>query len=170
MSNTIKTKIKLRKDIEANYDLVRNSFIPENGEVCIVDMNGTLKFKVGDGLHYFGSLPYIESGNDVVGQYYYFNGKFYTDSTYTVEVPKANNHLYIDKSTNKTYIWNGVSYVPNVPMATESVAGLIKLYNEHGNNIDGTMTQRSITYGVNNIELAIAEDDPEMLVISSPWE
>mgnify|MGYP007044674326 CR=1 FL=1 len=36
MAKVINTVIKLRKDKEVNYQKVENSFIPANGEVCLV--------------------------------------------------------------------------------------------------------------------------------------
>jgi hypothetical protein len=43
-------------------------------------------------------------------------------------------------------------------MATASVAGVVKLYNQTGQNTDGTMTQKAITDELNEkIEIQIDE-------------
>ena len=60
MAKTIKTQIGLRRDTEANYELVKDTLIPVKGEVCMVDTNKGLKFKVGDGTSTFAQLDFIE--------------------------------------------------------------------------------------------------------------
>jgi hypothetical protein len=55
-----------------------------------------------------------------------------------------------------------------IPNASASQAGIMKLYNEHGVNIDGTMTQKAITEGIDEIEFAIDEQDAECLILNKP--
>jgi hypothetical protein len=39
-----------------------------------------------------------------------------------------------------------------LPHASETILGVLKLYDSKGNNVDGTMTQRAITEGLDNVE------------------
>ena len=164
--------ISLRRDSEANYALVGEKFIPKNGEVCLVDTElYGLRAKIGDGATAFAGLKYSDEENNVVLIGYYLNNKFYTDSTYTVELEKNEKHTYIDKnSKGALFIYNGDEFAPINPIATESVAGLVKLYQTHGNNTDGTMSQKAITDGVNSISLELDENDSECLVLDLPWD
>ena len=60
---TLKTRIQLRNDIEANWLQVADTLIPLAGEICITN-DGTHKgqFKIGDGTSTWGQLAY--SGAD----------------------------------------------------------------------------------------------------------
>lgn len=58
------------------------------------------------------------------------------------------NKVYIDKVHSKIYYFNGIQYIPldsTFTTASSEIAGTVKLYNTVGQNIDGTMTQKSIT-------------------------
>lgn len=55
---TLKTRIGLKRDTEANFESVQNTFIPLKGEICLVETSEGLKIKIGDGVTKFGSLPY----------------------------------------------------------------------------------------------------------------
>ena len=61
-TKTIKTQIGLRRDTEANYELVKDSLKPIKGEVCLIDTSNGLKIKVGDGDTTFANLPYYTLG------------------------------------------------------------------------------------------------------------
>ena len=63
-SNTIKTRIQLKNDTEAHWDLATN-FIPREGEAIIYSADGTHPFsrlKIGDGITNVTQLPFIDSG------------------------------------------------------------------------------------------------------------
>ena len=170
MTKLINTTIKLRRDNDYNYSRVADSFIPMKGEPVLVDTEQYgLRFKIGDGVTPYGALAYADDNNNVVLLGYYLNSKFYTDSTYTVELEKSESKLYIDKNAHAVYIWNGENYIPLSPKATETVAGMMKLYQTYGNNTDGTMSQKVITEGVNAIKLELDEQDKECLVLDLPW-
>ena len=171
MAKLINTTIKLRRDNDYNYSRVADSFIPMKGEPVLVDTEQYgLRFKIGDGVTTYGALDYADDNNNVVLLGYYLNSKFYTDSTYTVELEKSESKLYIDKNARAVYIWNGENYIPLSPEATETVAGMMKLYQTSGNNTDGTMSQKVITEGVNAIKLELDEQDKECLVLDLPWD
>lgn len=171
MAKLINTTIKLRRDNDYNYSRVADSFIPMKGEPVLVDTEQYgLRFKIGDGVTPYGALAYADYNNNVVLLGYYLNSKFYTDSTYTVELEKSESKLYIDKNARAVYIWNGENYIPLSPEATETVAGMMKLYQTSGNNTDGTMSQKVITEGVNAIKFELDEQDKECLVLDLPWD
>ena len=171
MAKLINTTIKLRRDNDYNYSRVADSFIPMKGEPVLVDTEQYgLRFKIGDGVTPYGALAYADDNNNVVLLGYYLNSKFYTDSTYTVELEKSESKLYIDKNACAVYIWNGENYIPLSPEATGTVAGMMKLYQTFGNNTDGTMSQKVITEGVNAIKLEVDEQDKECLVRDLPWD
>ena len=171
MAKLINTTIKLRRDNDYNYNRVADSFIPMKGEPVLVDTEQYgLRFKIGDGVTPYGALAYADDNNNVVLLGYYLNSKFYTDSTYTVELEKSESKLYIDKNAYAVYIWNGENYIPLSPEATETVAGMMKLYQTSGNNTDGTMSQKVITEGINAIKFELDEQDKECLVLDLPWD
>lgn len=63
-SNTIKTRIQLKNDTEANWNQAQN-FIPKAGEVIIYSGDNSRPFsrlKVGDGRTVVTALPFIHSG------------------------------------------------------------------------------------------------------------
>ena len=134
--------ISLRRDTEAKYLLVADRFIPKKGEVCLVDTEFYgLRVKVGNGVDNFKTLPYQDNNNNVILNGYFLNNKFYTDSTYTKELEHGINHLYIDKNSNGSiFVWTGTEFRNVAPEATDTVAGLVKLYNTKGQNIDGSVT------------------------------
>ena len=171
MAKLINTTIKLRRDNDYNYNKVADSFIPLKGEPVLVDTEQYgLRFKIGDGITSYGALAYADENNNIVLLGYYLNGKFYTDSTYTVELEKSESKLYIDKNSRAVYIWNGENYIPLSSEATETVAGMMKLYQTSGDNIDGTMSQKVITEGMNAIKFELDEQDKECLVLDLPWD
>lgn len=171
MAKLINTTIKLRRDNDYNYNKVADSFIPMKGEPVLVDTEQYgLRFKIGDGVTSYGALAYADENNNVVLLGYYLNGNFYIDSTYTVELEKSESKLYIDKNARAVYVWNGEGYVPLSPEATETVAGMMKLYQTAGDNADGTMSQKAITDGVNAIKFELDEQDKECLVLDLPWD
>ena len=171
------SSLSLRRDNITNY---QSDFVPQNGEVCLVDTEHYgLRTKIGDGFTSFDDLKFIDNENNIIQLGYFLNEKFYTDSTYTVELEKEEKHLYIDKnSKGSAYIWNGEKFEPLSPEATENVAGMMKLYQTHGQNTDGTMSQKAITDGVNSIKFAIEtmpdEDgdgiEENCLVLDLPWD
>ena len=60
----INAVLRLRRDNDYNYEKIKSSFIPANGEICLVDTsrNG-LCAVCGDGITPFGQLKFI---NEIV--------------------------------------------------------------------------------------------------------
>ena len=79
--------------------------------------------------------------------------------------------IYIDANSSKIYIFDGTNYVTSsngsLPNATAEVAGIVKLYDSTGYNIDGTMTQRAITKELSEkFEMEVDQDD-EMIIFDN---
>lgn len=165
----LRTRISLRRDNVINFD---SNFTPLNGEILFVNYEDSVRVKVGDGVTTFANLDYLDTKNNIVVWGYYFNEKFYTDSTYTQEISAEHEHIYIDVNTNKIYVYDNNNYVSidnMLPTASDQVAGVLKLFNSQGQNTDGTMTQKAITDGIDEIKFAIDEEDSECLVLNKPW-
>ena len=166
---TINATFRLRRDNDYNYAKIKDTFIPANGEICLVDTaRSGLRAVCGDGVSTFGQLEYIgESFKQ--GYYDHVTEKFYTNKNLTAEVDKRENVIYLDIDTNQIYYWANDSYhiiESHLPQASETVLGVLKLYNNVGYNTDGTMTQKAITEELDTkVELSLKED--EELVISS---
>ncbi len=146
MAKVINTVIKLRYDQDYNYQRVGNTFIPAKGEVCLVNTsNSGLRALVGDGQKTYNQLDYV----DYIFFRGYFDGKvFWKEEEFVNELEKNINKIYIAlNSNNDLYIYNGENYekLYNLPYANSKTAGVVKLYDEVGNNTDGSMTQKAIT-------------------------
>ena len=140
------TILQLRRDNDYNYAKVKNSFIPLNGEICLVDTaRSGLRAICGDGVTPFGELEYVDS---IFTRGYYNNGAFYEDIELTKTIQASTNLLYIDKNSSTIYYFDGEAYQItgiNLPTATSTAPGVMKLYTTIGYNEDGTMTQKAIT-------------------------
>lgn len=154
----INSIIKLRRDNDYNYEKVKNTFIPARGEPILVDTarNG-LRIKIGDGITSYGNLNYQD---DLFIQGYLYENNFYKDKEHTIIINGYENKLYI--SNQIIYYYDGTQYIPinETQNATETTFGVMKLYNNPGENIDGTMTQKAITDELKEkIEMRVNELD-----------
>ena len=62
MNSVFNGIIRLRRDNDFNYDKIKDTFIPANGEVCLVDTaRQGLRAKVGDGVTVFSELEYSDA-------------------------------------------------------------------------------------------------------------
>jgi hypothetical protein len=112
-NNTIKTRIQLKSDTEANWNKAgpkdgSNGFVPLSGELIVYTADATHPFcrlKVGNGVDNVVNLPFIDAGT--------INGE-------EVEIIKKNtksefplsgstDKLYIDLSTNSIYHYTGAN-------------------------------------------------------------
>lgn len=110
MSKIIKSIIQLRRDNDYNFEQIKNTFIPANGEVVLVDTaRQGLQFKVGDGRTIWANLSYLNNQNGVIRGYYQ-NGFFYKDENYSDYYEPLENSIYIDANTSSVYIYDGTSY------------------------------------------------------------
>lgn len=154
MKKTIEAIIRLRRDNDYNYEKIKDTFVPANGEVVLVDTaRDGLRAKVGDGYSTYAQLQFTDADlRNAVLQGYLENGVFYRDATKQTPFSGMINKVYIDIPRRKIYYFNGEEYIPVEPhltTASSDVAGIVKLYNTTGQNIDGTMTQKSITDELN---------------------
>ena len=163
----------LRRNNDYNYKKIENTFIPENGEVCFVDVAGYgLRTKVGDGVSTFAQLPYVDETilntiNSLIIKGYYYQEEFYYDSNHTEVMEHIIGRVCIDNVTGIIYSYDGIGYITqgnNVPKADDKNAGIAKLYNETGQNTDGSMTQQAITNELNEkFEMDVVEEE-EMII------
>ena len=77
---------------------------------------------------------FLPSYVDDVIEGYYYDGKFYTTSAHTTEIPAETGKIYVDIPSNTTYRWGGTTYVPitnpvdimtGATSSTAGVAGLV---------------------------------------------
>lgn len=162
--------LRLRRDNDYNYAKIKDTFIPANGEICLVDTaRYGLRAVCGDGVSTFGQLEYIGESFQQ-GYWDYITEKFYKDKNLTQEiVDKRENVLYLDIDSSQLYYYTGSEFKLielNLPTASETVLGVLKLYDSIGDNIDGTMTQRAITEELDTkVELSLKEDE-ELVIFS----
>ena len=168
---TMDAVIRLRRDNDYNYARIKDSFVPASGEVVLVDTaTDGLRAKVGDGYSTYAQLEYVDEDlRNPVQQGYYVNGIFYKDATLNTPFPQMINKIYIDKPHSKLYYFNGLDYIlinESLTTAAPDVAGIMKLYNTTGYNIDGTMTQKSITDELDLRFKTNIDEDNELLVFT----
>ena len=140
--------IKLRRDNDYNYAKIKDTFVPANGEICLVDTaRDGLRAVCGDGIHTFSELDYI---GELLVRGYYYNGNFYSDNSHKNIIEGSTIKIYIDISRSSLYYFDGEHYQSvgaegPIPTASATTPGIMKLYDTIGDNTDGTMTQKAIT-------------------------
>ena len=73
MKKTVEAIIRLRRDNDYNYERIKNTFVPANGEVVLVDTaRDGLRAKVGDGITTYANLQFTDADirNAVLQGYY----------------------------------------------------------------------------------------------------
>ena len=168
--------LRLRRDNDYNYAKIKDTFIPQNGEICLVDTarNG-LRAVCGDGVSTFGQLDYIGE-SFFQGYYSELLDNFYSDRDFNNELGKRENVIYLDYNSNQLFYYNGIGYIQIkevIPHASENIFGIVKLYNDTGDNVDGTMTQKAITEELDSVnkeldtkvEISLKEDE-ELVIFS----
>ena len=170
MAHTLNAIIQLRRDNETNFNKIKDSFIPANGEVVLVDTSNGLRAKVGTGTISYANLPFTdEAARNAVVNGYYENGIFYKDVSKQSILQSTIGRIYIDNAHSKIYYYDGEQYIniqQTLTLATEEYAGVVKLYNALGYNIDGTMTQKAITNEFNTRYKTSIEPNDELLIFS----
>ena len=109
-NNTIKTRIQLKSDTEANWNKAgakagSNGFVPLSGELIVYTPDATHPFsrlKVGDGVTNVTQLPFIDAGT--------LNGKDSELVKYQSRIdfpsPGSINKLYLALETNRLYYFD----------------------------------------------------------------
>ena len=162
---------QLRRDNDYNYAKVGDSFIPANGEVCLVDTaKDGLRVKCGDGKSTWNQLEYVD---EYVVKGYLYEGKFYRDMAHTKEVPGAIHKIYIDIKDRTLYFFNEDEFysvngtgTTSKTTASEDTAGTMKLYQSIGNNTDGTMSQKAILDELDDKVEVTLDASEELLVFT----
>ena len=149
--NTIKTRIQLKSDTEANWNksvlvseggvekTTGTSFVPREGEVIIYKADDTHPFsrlKVGDGVTNVVRLPFIGSHN--------ING-IILEETYN-DLPSIGNinMLYVVIDTLTVYKWNQGNFVKLYGFNKQQITSI-------SNWNAGTMTELSVDEGILNV-------------------
>lgn len=163
----IKAVLRLRRDNDYNYEKIKNSFIPANGEICLVDTaKYGLRAVCGDGVSTFAELQYT----DVIVQGYLSNNLFYKDEELTQSILGVESKLYfniLDKTFYYYYDNNYISISNKYIYANEINPGIMKLYSTTGDNTDGTMTQAAISKELNEkVEIALNINE-EILIFNT---
>ncbi len=171
MMKRIDAIIQLRRDNDYNFEAVKNTFIPLNGEVVLVDTaRDGLRAKVGNGYSTYAELNFTDEDlRNAVLHGYLYEGKFYRGSDHSVQMVPMINKIFIDDSTRKIYFYNGESYQniqTTFTTASSIEPGLVKLYATTGQNTDGTMTQKAITDELDLRYKATIDGENELLVFS----
>ena len=169
--NTLNAIIQLRRDNDYNFEAIKNSFVPANGEIVLVDTakNG-LRAKVGNGVSTYGQLQFTDEDiRNAVLHGYLLDGDFYKTVNKDGLIARMINKIYIDDAARKIYFFDGTSYQniqTTFTTATDVQPGLVKLYATTGYNVDGTMTQKAITDEFDLRYKANIDGDDELLIFS----
>lgn len=169
----LKTRIGLRRDTAANYEKVKDTLLPLKGEVILVDTSDGLRSKIGDGVKTYAQLPFsdqnlIDLATGIIVQGYFYNGEFYSDSAHSIKIAPFSYKIYINLSDYKIYgYFNDLAAyhrLDEIPNASSTEAGIVKLYSTTGDNTDGTMTQASITTAISKkIDASVDEEEEELI-------
>lgn len=170
MGKQLNAVLRLRRDNYYNYEKIKDTFVPANGEICLVDTaRDGLRVICGDGIHTFGELDYI---GEIIIKGYYYNGMFYKDINHTIEVVGSETKIYINLSNSELYYFDGSNYQSiysegTLPNASSTTPGIMKLYDTIGENTDGTMTQKAITDELDDkVEISLNLEE-ETLIFSN---
>lgn len=163
-NNTIKTRIQLKSDTEANWNKAgpkegSNGFVPLSGELIVYTPDATHPFsrlKVGDGSTNIVNLPFIDSGT--------LNGEeteIVKKATFAnFPSPGSDDKLYVDLSTSRIYHYSpasGYSQLSNFNFnVSKTTIGSIT------NWLPGTTTQAIVENNIFKVNNGIL---PELL-----WE
>lgn len=123
---------KVRKN-GAEYDIhdtrMPNVMARDAGKVLAVSTSGGLEFVDTEGCSFC--------------QGYYYAGVFWKESAHLNRLPNKPNLIYqdIDSQASFMYYEKTQSYERLVPLASDQVAGVMKLYSSLGSATDGAMNQ-----------------------------
>ena len=112
-NNTIKTRIQLKSDTEANWNKAgpkngSNGFVPLSGELIVYTADATHPFcrlKIGDGSTNIVNLPFTDAGTINGEEVEIVKKETFND----FPSPGSSDKLYIDTSNNKIYHFTGAN-------------------------------------------------------------
>ena len=173
IKDEIKTRVRLWKDTDENFESIKDTLIPLDGEIIIVETTDDgIRYKVGNGASTFAELPFADQVirdqvSGIVIKGYYFEGQFYTTTSHNIKIVPYDYKLYIDLDSVNIFYYSDddKSYhsLVNIPTASPVKAGIMKLYNTTGDNEDGTMTQKSITSEIAKKFVVSTGDDEDLI-------
>ena len=123
-NNTIKTRIQLKSDTEANW--IAHPIIPLAGELIIysIDANHSYaRMKIGDGQTNVVNLPFIDAGSlngdeEIICKYNDFN---------SFPQQGSSKCLYLDISINQMYYYDTIlGYKPIATVSLNATSSLIR--------------------------------------------
>ena len=163
----IKTTFQLRRGKLAEW--VLKNPIPADGEPCFADDVNILK--IGNGTDSWNNLQAINSSDtqNIISRGYYFEGEFYVDEQHKEKCVGYSYKLYIDKNSNIIYSYDDEKkqyYSSSCPIASDSQAGISKLYNTLGNNTDGSISQDCVTDEIGK-KFDINVDEDETIIFTN---
>lgn len=103
---------------------------------------------------------------------YYFGDVFWKEAAHINRQPDTISSIYLDIPTNELYYYNSdnqkyTKFVQRA-VADDGNAGLVKLYGSTGENVDGTMTQKSITDQLKKkVQVDMSEADQECIIFET---
>lgn len=123
-NNTIKTRIQLKSDTEANW--IAHPITPLAGELIVYTSDATHSYsrlKIGDGQTSVGNLPFVDSGSlngdeEIICKFSTFN-----------DFPQRGSSkcLYLDISTGQMYHYDAMlGYRPLATVSLNATATTIK--------------------------------------------
>lgn len=159
-SNTLKARVQLKTDTEANWALVHSTFIPLDGELIIYSADDTHSYsrlKVGDGHSPLNSLQFIDAGT-INGEGLPSSAVVCYESRSSFPSPGETNKLYVDLETNTIYCFtnaNGYTQLSNFSYdftlnVTKTNAAVINSWSQ------GAMTRATVSKGILNIDIGTA--------------
>lgn len=103
--NKLQTLIQLRRGFQAQWDAVKDTYIPKAGEPCVtLDGKNKGQIKIGDGTSTWGELKYVGVNEGAM----HFIGTVATKA----ELPESaeTGDIYQVTEDSKLYIWDGDSW------------------------------------------------------------
>ena len=118
-----------------------------------------------------GSIPIekVQWENAIVVRGYLYEGQFYQDEEHRIRYVPYEYKIYIDITSSTIFIYNGENYiaaVANVPFASDTLPGILKLYQNTGINTDGSISQKIVTDEL-NLRFKMSTDAAEETIIFS---
>ena len=112
IEDEIKTRVRLWKDTDENFESIKDSLIPLDGEIIIVETaNDGIRYKVGNGKSTYAELAFADQTirdqlSGIVVQGYYHEGQFYTSTVHDIKIVPYSYKLYIDLPNDKLYFYS----------------------------------------------------------------
>ena len=167
--NTVKTRIQLKNDTEANWALATN-FVPLKGELIIYSIDAAHPFcrlKVGDGVTTVGNLPFLNSTNFTI--YVDTTANYRANPTFIPH--KGDIVIFLDKEVITEHgvavnvpgikIGDGLAYNLDLPFVGDEI--LDKL-NKHINDEVRHITAAERQFWNNKLNLSEAVEEETLIL------